>query len=666
LFVAHREEILQQAVQTYRNVLQDGNFGDLWVGSSRPNSLEYLFVSVQTFNSRFEDCFAKLSENYYDYIVIDEAHHSTADSYRKILEHFKPQLLLGLTATPERMDGASLLPDFDNRISAEIRLPKALDEGLLTPFQYFCISDSVTDLRDNELMEGRRYVTSKIYDKLCTKQRVGLIVRSLQRYLADEHKCRALCFCADKRQAEYMAKMLREAGLNAACLTSNNSDERKSLNERLASGEINYLCVVDMFNEGVDIPEVDTVLFLRPTESLTIFLQQLGRGLRLSPGKQVLTVLDYVAQLNSKYDYAGRFRRLMVRTDGDLKKQIEQGFTLLPSGCSIHMEEKARQYVLSNINSAIYDKRRLVNELRNYLECPTLSKFIEELDQDVRIVYKGGYCWTRLKRDAGKSAYKDDDITKHLEKGIGNLAHVNTISYLRFIEKVMRKPEDITWVEQREQPYIIMLYYALFQVRIKELDVSSIAEAIAKLQYYPMFVQEIQELVAYLLEHIEQTTYSLDEQLPALLEQYGCYTREEVFTLFGRQTATKKMQGMVSGVFNVEEWNTELLFVTLNKSDVDFSPSTQYDDYVMSETLFHWQSQNTDSHQGTGARFVNQQSNGKRFLLFVREDKKDGYSNTAPFYCFGLVDYVRSYGDKPMNVEWRLHKPVMAKFLKAV
>ncbi len=655
LFVAHREEILKQSRRTYRSVLLDANFGDIWVGDSRPqNGIDHLFISVQTFNSKYERIFSELPADYYDYIVIDEAHHLVADSYRKIISKFTPKLLVGLTATPERMDGVSLLPDFDNQISAEIRLPKALDEGLLTPFQYLCISDE-TDLTDEELMQGDRYVATKLTEKLCNSQRVGLIVNRLQYYLADEHKCRALGFCATKKHAQFMAEEFRRVGLKAAYLTSDNDAERLSLNKQLAKGEINYLFVVDIFNEGVDIPAVDTVLFLRPTESLTIFLQQLGRGLRLYPGKQQLTVFDFVAQLNQKYDFASRFRSLLTRTDKSVVDQVKNGFTLLPHGCAIHMEEKAQEYVLQNIKAAIYNKARLVKELRTYTHTPTLAEFIENNGQDVRLIYKGGSCWSSLKREAGMCDYPEDDNTKLFVKGIGNLVHVNTVSYLNFIRKVMLAKGNVKCNDEREETFAVMLYYTLFIDKISKVGVKSISEALRRLADYPMFISEILELTDYLLAHLETKTFSVGEGMPMGLEQYGCYTREEVFAIFKRQTANKKMQGSVAGVFNIEELNTELFFVTLNKSDKDFSAETMYNDYVVSENEFRWESQNTDSHQGKGKRFVEQKKNGKKFLLFVRENKKDGYGNTCPFICFGLVDYIRSKDDKPMKINWQTH-----------
>lgn len=662
LFVAHRQEILNQALLTYRSVLMDSNFGDLWVGSQRPVlGIDHLFVSVQTFNSQFDEVFSSLPSEYYHYIVIDECHHSVADSYRRILSHFCPELLIGLTATPERMDGMSLLPDFDNTISAEIRLTAALNAGLLTPFQYLCISDDI-DLRDEDLMQGNKYIATKLTERLCTSQRVALIIDRLIYYLPDETKCKALGFCSTKEHARYMAEQFRSYGFQADYLTSDRSEERDMLNKKLAKGDLNYLFVVDIFNEGVDIPEVDTVLFLRPTESLTIFLQQLGRGLRLSPGKQLLTVFDFVAQLNKKYDFTSRFRSLMVRQDKSVIEQVKHGFTLLPNGCSIHMEEKAQQYVLENIKSAIYNRRRLVQELSMYDHLPTLKEFIGNNGQDIRLIYKTG-CWTSLKREAGFCSYTDDDCTQRYEKGLSNLLHTNSASYLHFILHTLNHLHNPSFGHQ-EDVFATMFYYTLYSDKIDKTGFHTREEAIAALRRYPLFISEIKEIVDYQLSQISVKTFQIGHGLPDTLEQYGCYTREEVFTIFGRQTVNKRMQGSVAGVFNIEELNTELFFVTLNKSDKDFSPSTQYDDYVVGEYQFHWQSQNTDSHKGRGLRFVEQAKNKKKFLLFVREYKQDGFGNTCPFCCFGLVDYISSTGDKPMSINWRMQHPILPQFLK--
>lgn len=669
LFTAHREEILRQSLNTYRSVLGDANFGALWVGGHQPqdeSEYDQLFVSISMLNSRFEVFFEKLNTDYYDFIVIDEAHHSQAESYRKLLQHFTPKVLLGLTATPERMDGRDLRPDFGGRISAEIRLPQALQAGLLTPFQYLCITDN-TNLSDESLWSGQKYNVERLADKLCDKSRARHIVETLHKYLADEYTCKALCFCVNKRHADFMAEQLRLYGFKAESLTSDTpNEERKRLANKLREGNIHYLCVVDIFNEGVDIPEIDTVLFLRPTDSLTVFLQQLGRGLRLSVGKIELTVLDFVAQANKKYDFASRFRALTLHPEKNIAKQIKEGFTILPNGCSIVMEKKARQYILDNIQGAIYNKNRIIREINSYTSCvPTISQFIENNGQDIRILYQGANCWTSLKRAAGRISYVDDDITKHLEKGMSALLHHNTASFIHFVKEFANGSNTF----KNNEIYALMLYYALFQDRIGKLNFSSIYDALCLLQQnkYQFFMQEIDEICAYLLEHLQIKTKPIGDDIMANLELYGCYTREEIFTIVGRQTATRKMQGSVTGVFNLPEHNATLLFVTLNKSDEEFSPSTQYNDYLINQDFFHWQSQNTDSHYNNGGyRYTKQSETKNKVILFVREEKKDGFGNTCAFHCFGLVDYISSHGDKPMNITWKLHEPAMPQYQKAL
>lgn len=184
---------------------------------------------------------------------------------------------------------------------------------------------------------------------------------------------------------------------------------------------------------------------------------------------------------------------------------------------------------------------------------------------------------------------------------------------------------------------------------------------------YRYFKQEIEEIVSYRLENLEITTSPLGDTVLPGIELYGCYTREEIFTLTGRQTENRRMQGSVSGVFTLPEYNTTLLFVTLNKSDKDFSPSTQYDDYIINKDYFHWQSKNTDAHNNAGGQiYTRQPEKHNKIVLFVREEKKDGFGNTTPFHCFGPVDYVSSHGNFPMNITWKLHQPVMAQYLKVV
>ena len=311
LFVAHREEIIKQSLAVFRGILKDSNYGELWVGGTTPTKYDSVFASVQTLNNKISN--PTLSVDFYDFIIIDEVHHISANSYRPILQRFKPKILLGLTATPERMDGVDILEDFCNHIAAEIRLPEAMNQKLLCPFNYFGLTDTV-DLTSLQWSKGR-YVPSQL-NNLYTgnDQRVRHILSNLEKYLTDIQDVRALCFCVTQDHAKYMAEKFVLAGFKADYLTSNGGTDRNLIRERLSKKEINYLFVVDIFNEGVDIPEIDTVLFLRPTESLTIFLQQLGRGLRLSDDKDCLTVLDFVGNARSEYDFEGKFRAMIGKT----------------------------------------------------------------------------------------------------------------------------------------------------------------------------------------------------------------------------------------------------------------------------------------------------------------------------------------------------------------
>src|ERR1035437_5298465 len=288
LYIAHRKEILQLAQATFQGILRDNNFGELWVDGIEPEKYDCVFASVQTLNNIIDSL--TLSDSFYDFIIVDEVHHIAASSYRPIINRFKPKILLGLTATPERMDGEDILKDFSDTIAAEIRLPEALNRKLLCPFQYFGITDSI-DLSNAEWKNGR-YLPSEltgIYTQ--NDKRVGEIISNLNKYLKEINDVRALCFCVTQEHAQFMAEKFSLAGLKTDNLVSSRNDLREELRRKFLSKEINYLFVVDIFNEGIDIPDIDTVLFLRPTESLTVFLQQLGRGLRLAEEKQLSFLL---------------------------------------------------------------------------------------------------------------------------------------------------------------------------------------------------------------------------------------------------------------------------------------------------------------------------------------------------------------------------------------
>ncbi|MEO7046447.1 MAG: DEAD/DEAH box helicase family protein [Ferruginibacter sp.] len=319
LFVAHRKEILTQSRATFQGILKDNNFGQLWVDGIAPDNYEVVFASVQSLNNQINKL--SLSPEFYDFIIIDEVHHIKANSYRPIINYFKPKILLGLTATPERMDGGDILEDFCNKIAAEIRLPEALNNKHLCPFQYFGITDSI-DLSSVGWEKGK-YIASELTNLYTANdRRVNEIIFNLNKYTKDINDVRALGFCATIEHAKFMAQKFSLAGLRAESLTSDNTKDRDVIRRNLIDKKINYLFVIDIFNEGIDIPEIDTVMFLRPTESLTIFLQQLGRGLRLADNKDCLTVLDFVGNARPEYNFENKFRALIGKTTTPVQKEI--------------------------------------------------------------------------------------------------------------------------------------------------------------------------------------------------------------------------------------------------------------------------------------------------------------------------------------------------------
>lgn len=660
LFIAHRKEILVQARATFAGILKDNNFGELWVDGEEPDLYEAVFASIATLKNRIG--IISLSETYYDFIIIDEVHHIAADSYRPVLNKFKPQILLGLTATPERMDGANILNDFCNTIAAEIRLPEALNRKLLCPFQYFGITDSI-DLSKAGWQNGR-YIPGEL-TKLYTHNdvRVGEIINNCNKYLRDYEDVRALAFCVSKDHAVYMAEKFSLAGLRADFLVSDSSSEmRSNIKSRFRKKEINYLFVVDIFNEGVDIPELDTVLFLRPTESLTVFLQQLGRGLRLAEGKECLTVLDFVGNARSEYDFEGKFRALIGKTNTSTKDELERDFPHLPLGCSIVLEKKAKEFILQNIKIATQlNTNQLINKIANYKHQTTLPLTLKNFTSfyhiPVQSIYKRG-TWSRLCFLANQisefPALREKEVQRTIFK---KWLCCNSYSYLSFILKLARQnfQVKISDLSASENLLLTMLHYDFWQTNG---GAENLQTSIARIGKNLVLVKEIIEVLELLIDKISHLELDIDLPYAQPLKVHSRYTREQILAAFGDSTFERKSSNR-EGVVNIEAKRTELLLVTLEKTEENYSPTTLYNDYAISDKLFHWQSQNTARPEtGKGLSYIRQSELDKSILLFVREKNNDEFGNTIAYVFLGLANYRNHYGSKPMSIHWELHEPI--------
>lgn len=657
LFVAHREEILKQSLDTFRAILREPNFGDMLVGAQQPSSLDHLFVSIQSFNSKELD--KHTESGYYDFIIVDEFHHAAADSYQKLLNHYQPQILLGLTATPERMDGKSIISYFDDHIAAEMRLTEAINQKLLSPFQYFCVTDTV-DLSSLKWSRGG-YDTKQLENVYTSNDlRSSQIVQSVQKYVTDISDVKGLGFCVSIAHAQYMADFFNKSGIpSIALFGGTDRKSRLEAQQLLVSGEIKFIFVVDLYNEGIDIPEINTVLFLRPTESMTVFLQQLGRGLRLSEDKDCLTVLDFVGQAHRNYSYEEKLRALIGKSKHSVQYYVENGFFNLPKGCFIQLEKQAKEYILRNIRAGANTKGNLVAKLRTFEhdtgKSLSLKNFLEHYHLDLYDFYGGNKdrSFSRLLVEAGHAEdfkYEDEDW---LTKRLPNLLHLNSRKLLEFLQDYIETGEASS---KEEELMLNMFYYSFYQSHPEKEGLSSIREGIENVLKHPVFKEEIKQIIGVLYDSLETVALQPNLDFPCPLQVHSRYSTAQVLAGLDYNNE-EQSPAFREGVKYFNDKKLDIFFITLNKSEKDFSPSTLYEDYAINEKLFHWQTQSKVSEESpTGQRYIHHRSTGNKIALFVREYKKEKGSLPSPFVFLGTANYIKHSGNKPMSLVWELEE----------
>ncbi len=666
LFVAHREEILEQSLATFRAVLKNGNFGEMFNGKTKPDGIDHLFISIQTFNS--QNFTSKTTPDFYNYIVVDEFHHAAAPTYQKLLVYYRPQILLGLTATPERMDGKNILQYFDNRIAAEIRLPEAIERKLLCPFQYFGITDDTVDLNEVRWTHGGydKNELSLLYT--ASKQRADWIVSSLLKYITDIDEVKGLGFCVSTAHAAFMSDYFNTQGIPSICLTGQSpDDERRKAKDWLVSGKIRFIFVVDIYNEGVDIPDVNTVLFLRPTESLTVFLQQLGRGLRLADGKECLTVLDFIGQANKRYNFEDKFAALLFNTTHSVSREIKEGFVSLPKGCYIQLEKIAARHILDNIRSSYGNTAGLISRISTFEEDSgeplTLHNFLDHYRIDPRSIYRFSN-FSRLCVNADIKECFNEPMELLMTKAFAKFATIDSRRWITFLLDVLQNLRALSFqtLPEVQKRMLRMFVITLWGKDSENWDDYMTEDHLHGLCSNPVMVNELSDLLRYQFDHIDFIDSPVNIGFDCPLDAHCTYTRDQILSALDFQ----KPSTVREGVKWLEDKKLDVFFITLNKADKDYSPTTMYNDYSINERLFHWQSQSTTSENSkTGQRYIHHKEMGSKVLLFVREFKNDSLSNNAEAYTFlGTANYVRHSGSKPMNIVWRLDKPIPAKFLK--
>jgi superfamily II DNA or RNA helicase/HKD family nuclease len=654
LFVAHREEILDQSLATFRHALRDPVFGEKWVGGARPTTFDHVFASVQSLNASGLD---SMPPDHFDVVIIDEFHHAAAASYRRVLDHLSPAELLGLTATPERSDGLPVLHWFDDRIAAELRLWDAIDQQHLVPFSYFGIHDGL-DLRDIPWRRGRGYDIEALSDVYTSSDAWARLVVDQVAGHADPHAMRCLGFCVSIQHARFMAHHFQRSGINAVAIwgDSPRSERERALRD-LAAGRINALFSVDLFNEGVDVPEVDTVLMLRPTESPTLFLQQLGRGLRKSRNKAVCTVLDFVGMHRREFRFDRRYRALLGGSRRDVQRSVEQQFPFLPAGCQMQLDQKASEIVLHSLRSAIPTAwKARVDELRSLRQTGDeidLARFLDESGLDLDDIYDGARCWSDLREAAGAPVLPNGSAESVLRRAIGRLAHVDDEERLTTYERLLglsTAPEALALPERERRLLHMLTAVATDQAISKD---TGLQEAIDLLWSHPQVRSELAELFTVLRDRVDHLHDPLGTHPEVPLQVHARYSRIEILAALGLGGGAK-IAAWQSGVYEAKQANAELFAFTLDKTSGSFSPTTRYRDYAISQRLIHWESQSTTREDSrTGLRYRNHERDGRSIFLFTRLR-----ADERAFWFLGPASYRGHVGERPMAITWELHHPL--------
>ena len=669
LFIAHRKEILEQSRTTYRKVLGKGSFGEMFVDGQKPQQWRHVFGSVQSMSSMGLD---KIAPEAFDVVVVDEFHHAEAESYRRLLDHLTPVELLGLTATPERGDGVNVADTyFGGRIAAELRLWDALDADLLVPFHYFGVADNV-DLSGIEWKRGSYDLSalSEVYTG--NDMRALKVITALRDKVLSPSLMRAIGFCVSVQHAEYMAKVFNEAGIPSLAVSGQtDSDDRNEALTKLRAREINCIFAVDLFNEGLDVPEIDTIMLLRPTQSSTIFLQQLGRGLRRSDDKAVLTVLDFIGQQRREFRFDVKFRALLNASRKRMQTMLEDEAPNLPSGCQLVLDRVSREIVLDNIKSQLrLNKPALVKEIR-YHGTTVLGDFLEESGRDFGDIYRRtGDSWTELLRKAelidARSPWEESleafnaeqqREERELLKRITRFLHIDDAeraeAYSLLLSVDAPRYDELG---DRQKTYARMLFFTFWD---DGNGFSSYDEGLDRIRVHGHVVEELRALMNRGVEQSPHSPRGLGMGLQHVpLYSHATYWRSEILAALGYGFLEKgKGVSHREGVAWCPETSTDAFFVTLNKNEASHNPNTLYKDYAISPDLFHWESQNATSPESpTGRRYLNRKSHGSHIVLFTRDVAEDSNGMAQPFTCLGPADYVQHKGAKPIAITWKLQR----------
>ena len=688
LFIVHREEILKKAKSTFQKLLKDRNIKmGLFTGNAKDRDADYLFATIQTMNRYYEE----FDKNYFDYIIVDEAHHGASDSYLNVLGYFEPKFTLGMTATPERCDSLSVFDLFGNNVALEVRLHEALDEDLVIPFHYF----GVTDIEGVDLEDVNLDDKSELAKRLMVHRRVDFIIEKMNFYGHDGNFRKLLGFCVNIEHAKYMAREFNERGIESIALTGANTiEERAEYIKRLESDKdsLQAIFTVDIFNEGVDIPSINTVLMLRPTNSPIIFIQQLGRGLRKSGSKEFLTVLDFIGNHNKTFLIAIALNGARYYDKDSLKVAVATDFADVPGCTHIQIDQISKDRILEQIDKENFRDLKYLREEYNqfkilcggkipyrlldyvkYDGAPDPVKFI-----DKEGTYLGFVAKTEKDSEL-KELLSNEDFEKILKELNTSLPLKRIYEFVILKYLLNNKSISLDVAKNETLKYI------------KNIDEDSVRHSFECLnhQYWDsIMIKQRVKLIEYKEDTLYRTTrfeeIISDKEYRKYIEDainYGIFRYEKEFQeeyygvpflkLYEQYKMIdlallsnyRKTHSAFRGSGLLANGNEYFLFIDLHKEE-GIDEKINYKDKFLSESYFQWQTPNSTT-QGTdrGKNIIFNKNRKVNLHLFVRKYKEVD-KKAQPYIYIGKGDTVEFEGEKPITVKLKLHNEVPAKIYR--
>lgn len=684
LFIVHREEILIKSEESFKKVLGQDICTGFLTSKKKDKDVQYLFATIQTLQRNY----TMFDQTEFDYIILDEAHHSAGDTYLNVLKYFKPQFLLGMTATPERCDQANIYELFDNNIAIEIRLHEAMEEELVVPFHYFGITDiDGVDLKDISLDD-----TAALAKALQVNQRVDYIIKQMKLYGYDGEYCKCLGFCVNRDHARFMCEEFNKRGIVSVYLTGEDQPSlRAEYIKRLADEHdpLEVIFTVDIFNEGVDIPSINLILMLRPTQSPIVFIQQLGRGLRKYNGKQYLTVLDFIGNHNRAFLIAIALKGCRYYDKDSLKVSVSNDFINIPGDTFIQMDRISKERILKQLENENFNSLKYLKEeylsfkgllrgkvpeyLMDYVQyegAPDPIKFIQKEKTYLEFLAK------MEKDERYYEIIKDNEYLKYL-KYISDMLPLKRPYEFQVMLDLIKK-EHLTFQGCRESilkcvnhidddsvhhcmEYLNFNYYDSSQknrwnsfVRLKN-NCLYIDEQIKKYCNDPKKKSYLIDTLRYGLTRYKNEYNEINYGMP-FFKLYSQYTMQDVALLCNYRKIHSSFRG--SGLLTYE--NNYFLFVDLHKES-DIKESINYKDQFISRKYFQWQSPNSTSQDSQrGQNIIHNVDRHIHLHLFVRKFKQiDG--KVEPYIYVGKINTKKYEGNKPITIITKLENELDAK-----